>query len=502
MTARFRPAKGLTSALGPFDRVGLVLMLILAVLTALLYVRGNPPRLRVTDYSWQNSKIGAQDRVLRLSFNQPLRNQGIVQKSLTIDPPLQGQWSGQGRHFFYTLSELPRYGTNYQVKLEVDPAQVAGKKFDDFVTLLSTHDRAFVYIGVGGEERGRLILFNITNPQKPSKTILTPKDLLVQQFQIYPQGDRLIFLAYDPNQRNPSLQVFSVTTGVKQNASQQEAIPGKIERLLSDANYDNLQLTLASNGQTLVWRRVNRQNKADSGLWVWPEGENPRPLGVNSQNFSLSAQGRWLAFSTGSAMAIAEQWGVSVMPLEPKAGAFQFFAGYGQPLAFSPDETELMVSQPQTNYQTNLLTLSLKDGAPQASLPLKNPLLDCQIQPRQIQTLYCLQKDVVQREDGNAYEEPFLSVLDRNRQESRPLLTLPNYPDVKMSVAPDGLAILFDQVGTAPASSDHDLFTPSQQSITDGRVWLLELPDRLEEIATSEVIPQELAVGFAPQWMP
>jgi hypothetical protein len=141
---------------------------------------------------------------------------------------------------------------------------------EPFVSLFSTHDRALVYVGVSGEERGRLILYDITDPKQPKKTILTAKDLLVRQFQIYPGGDKILFSAQDPSQPDGTLQLFTVTTGIRLYLASPEVRPGKLERVLDNQDYANLAFKLSANGQTLIVLRSNRQNPADSGLWMVP----------------------------------------------------------------------------------------------------------------------------------------------------------------------------------------------------------------------------------------
>jgi hypothetical protein len=499
MTARLPPPKIRLVALGPFDRIVGAIVLILAVVIILLLWRSNAVGLRVVEYSWQGQQIGTQDRVLSFQLNQPLIS---VQAPpvLTIEPPLAGQLSGQGRHWFYTLSELPRYGTNYQVTLESSATLSAAPRLNGLVTLLNTHNRALVYIGISPEEQGRLILLDITNPQKPQKLILTPKDLRVREFQIYPQGDRILFAAYDPNQRRPSLQLFTVTTGLRYQAQGSAVSPGKMERLLEDDNYDNFSLALARNGQMLVWQRTHRDNAADSGLWAWPLGESPRPLGLRSEDFILSADGQWLA--------LAQEGGVSLFPLVTGLGSTQFLAGYDRPLAFLNAQNQLLLSQPQGGNRHALVLLSFPTGpdptplSPQVVVQDNYPVLDCQFEPRQQEILYCLKQDFVQREQNQPQEEPFLAIVNQQTQSMHPLLALPNYPDVSISVAPDGQALLFDQVATVPPSRSSDLLTPSGQAITDGRIWLLAIPSDLSPALTNEVLPQELAVGLAPQWLP
>jgi len=483
---------GLLRKFSLFDQTVMAIALILVMFIAVVLVRGNQSPLRVSHYSWQNSNIGAQTKKLTMRFSHPI-NPGEVAENVTIDPPLAGTTSWQGREWFYTLSEIPRYGTNYQLSLAL-----AGKptaiEAQDFTSLITSRARALVYIGLNEQERGRLILYDITNPQKPQKTILTPKDLTVRQFQIYPQGDRLLFTAADPTRRNAQQQLFTVTTGINNYNTQAKALPGKLERLLENQDYDNQGLLLSRNGNVVVLNRQNRQNPADSGLWVLPKNESPRPLGIQGDRFIVAPQ--------GDRLAVSQAGGVAIIPLQTQAGASQFLAGMDQALAFSPNGDRLLLTQQNLDYTYSLLLYDLASGSQQTILRGLYPILDCQFNPRSQDLAYCLQADYVQLENGAIQEEPYLALIDLKTAQSQPLLALPNYPEVDLSMAPDGLALIFDQVATTNPLSAADLLTQSQKAIADGRVWLLSLPEELAIGVNADLSPQELTPGYAPQWMP
>ncbi|WLT38147.1 hypothetical protein NON20_21915 [Synechocystis sp. B12] len=294
MMERFSPTPALWKKLSLFDRTVGAIAIIVVALIAVVLLRGNQSPLTVTQYSWRNTNIGAQTQALTMTFNHPI-NLRAMESGLTINPPLAGKSSWQGRSWFYTLTEIPRYGTNYQLTLPL-PSLVRGQKErQDFTSVIASRARALVYIGVNEEERGRLILYNITDPQQPQKIILTPRDLTVRQFQIYPQGDRLVFTATDPTRRGGQQNIFTVTTGINNLNTQTKVLPGKLERLWEDQDYDNQRIALAANGSMLVIARENAQNPADSGLWVAPSGENPRPLGIRAEKFIVGPNGNFLA---------------------------------------------------------------------------------------------------------------------------------------------------------------------------------------------------------------
>jgi hypothetical protein len=155
------------------------------------------------------------------------------------------------------------------------------------------------------------------------------------------------------------------------------------------------------------------------------------------------------------------------------------------------------LTQENADYTRSLILME-SDGRAKEVLRNMYPILDCQFEPRQEKVLYCLRTDVVKREDGNYHEEPFLSVVQLDTWQDQPLLALPNYRDVQMSMSPDGTFLLFDQVATTAPMSSRDLLTPSNQAIADARVWMLPLPDA----KTQSAMPKELTPGFLPKWMP
>ncbi|WP_228014986.1 hypothetical protein [Synechocystis salina] len=186
MMERFSPTPDLWKKLSLFDRTVGAIAIILIGLIAVVLLRGNQSPLSVTQYSWRNTNIGAQTQALTMTFNHPV-DPGKIEAGLTIDPPLAGKTVWQGRRWFYSLTEIPRYGTNYQLSLPL-PSMVRGQGKRDFTSVITSRARALVYIGVGGEERGRLILYNITNPQQPQKSSSPPRTSPFVNFKFIPKA--------------------------------------------------------------------------------------------------------------------------------------------------------------------------------------------------------------------------------------------------------------------------------------------------------------------------
>jgi len=91
-------------------------------------------------------------------------------------------------------------------------------------------------------------------------------------------------------------------------------------------------------------------------------------------------------------------------------------------------------------------------GVQKQLLRTTGSILNCQFDPLK-PNLYCL---LTQLLDGKTYQEqPYLTAIDLKTGKQTPLVVLPNQPDVEMSLAPDGLALLFDQVVTATTPLIH-----------------------------------------------
>ncbi|TRU44687.1 MAG: hypothetical protein EWV49_10825 [Microcystis aeruginosa Ma_QC_Ch_20071001_S25] len=475
-----------------FDR--LVLGTILALIAAIssILIQGNQVPTRGENFSWQGRKIGVRDNYFTLSFNRPI-DRSDIETSLVIDPPLPGKISWSGGRLTYTLTELPIYGKKYQVKLPIAQGE-------DFIGEFYSHDRAFAYIGVNQEERGRLIVCNIiqgaNNVTELKKTILTPGDLVVTDFQIYPRGERILFSAFDRSdlgRDTPKQQLYTITTGLNHDEHGQNLPSGRIERFLDAKTYQNLRFNLSDNGKTLIVQRINHGNPGDASLWVISDDGQSRPLGMQGDNFLLSPDGK--------KAVVSQTGGVAVIPLDVQAGKPQFLPTYEKILAFSRDGRQKLMVKSEPDNQRSLFLLN-DQGESRLLLRTVNPIISCEFEPRQEKTLYCLKSDLVMGSDGKVKEEPFLGIIELKTGKMMPLLALPNYRDVQMSMSPDGVALLFDQLATTPFGVRNDLVTGEGSSIADGRLWLLPLPDQFSPNSIPKILPQELNAGFKPRWLP
>jgi hypothetical protein len=482
----------------PLDRAAVITMLILAALIGLLLLSGDRSAPRVRSFSWQEKQIGGDDIAFVLTFNRPM-DYASVERNLKIEPPLPGKTSWAGRRMAYTLTAPAPYGTEFRVSLsEAQDRFQAGNqaKLQPFTGTFRSRDRAFAYIGTEPGEAGKLILYNLT---RQTKTPLTPPNLDVTEFKPYPDSDRILFSATartTPPQGFAEQKLYTVTTGINYTSPTppgQEDTPdptvataGKVELLLDNPDYQNLKFDLSADGQVIVVQRVNRKNPTDFGPWVLRPNAPAQPLDNKQPG------GDFLITPDSDSLAISQGQGLALLPLRPQADPLDFLPKFGVVLGFAKDGSAAAMVKFNTDY-TRSLFLVTTQGTQKEIFKTTGSILKAQFSPDR-QTLYCLMTNLL---PGETYrEQPYFAAINLKTalkegisdKALRPLMLLPPQRDLQMSLAPDGLALLFDQRITA---------SPTATPVSS--LWLLPLaPD-----STTPTQPEELPLpGFHPSWLP
>jgi hypothetical protein len=488
------------------DRVAIALMVVLGLLIGGLLWGGDRTAPWVREFSWQGKQIGADDTAFIMTFSRPM-DHASVESNLRIEPPLPGKVSWAGRRMAYTLTIPAPYGTDFRVQLEGAKdrfSHVRRAPIQPFKGQFKTHDRAFAYIGVDGEEEGRLVLFNLNRQEKQ---ILTPKELVVMEFKPYPLGDRILFGATQRVAKTQGLleqQLYTVTTGIhieppaqldnqaSSNPAPAAAEPaGKLELVLDSATYQNLRFDLSADGQIIVVQRVNRNDPADFGPWLLKVGESPKPLkGQPGGDFLITPDSASLAISQGQ--------GLAILPLQPDAKPLNFLPKFGMVLNFAQDGSLAAMVKFNTDRTRSLFLVS-SQGTQKELLRTTGSILNAQFDPTK-QTLYCLLTEL--NTQGELYrEEPYLAAIDLKTSKQSPLIRLPDQRDVQVSLAPDGLALLFDQTTSSEKSNSTDrLQDSSGKAIANSRLWLLPIDPTSP---TANLHPEALPLpGLRPRWLP
>ncbi|KAM3101006.1 hypothetical protein ACKFKF_10195 [Phormidesmis sp. 146-12] len=492
----------------PLDRVSIAVILLLAILIGALILSGDRSAPRVRAFNWQGKQIGADDSAFVFTFSRPM-NHLSVEQNLKIDPPLPGKFSWSGRRMAYTLTTPAPYGTTFQVKLENAQDRFTGSSrasIQPFRGQFQSRDRAFAYIGVEGDDAGRLILFNLS---KQEKKVLTPANLLVMDFKPYPDSDRILFAATDRAQQAQSLveqKLYTVTTGISiqspaELGTQSANLPflpesppapqpaGQVNLVLDNAEYQNLKFDLSADGNVIVVQRVNRKNTNDFGPWILRKDAPAQPLD------SKQPGGEFLITPDSASLAITQGQGLALLPLQPQADPLDFLPKFGTVLDFSKDGSSAAMVKFNNDYTRSLYLIS-NQGTQKEIFKTTGSILSAQFDPTK-QILYCLLTNLVP--GANYQEQPYLAAIDLKAAVADtdplkalyPLVLLPKQRDIQISLAPDGLALLFDQTDTNAQRSDG-------KEIANSRLWLLPLTGDLTVKAQPESLPLP---GFHPRWL-
>ncbi|MDY7022671.1 MAG: hypothetical protein SWJ54_15155 [Cyanobacteriota bacterium] len=491
----------------PVDRVAIAFMLVLSVLIGVLLLSGDRTTPKVREFSWNNRQIGADDQGFIMTFNRPM-NRSSVERNLRIDPPLPGKISWAGRRMAYTLVEPAPYGTPFSVQLQDARDQLyagnEGTEIEPFSGYFRTRDRAFAYIGVSEEKEGRLILTNLSQ-ESPQPIALTPPDLVVLEFEPYPNGDKILFSAIsrqDQTSGQFDSQLYTVTTGINPHSPQQQSkrnkTAGEVKRILNSKTYRNLKFDLSPNGEIIVVQRVNKKDPADFGPWIIESGRSPQPLRTEGGDFLIGPDSESLLIAQGPDLT-------TILPLEPGSEPLEFLPRYGQVLDFTKDgSAAAMVKFNLDGTRSLFLVNNQGEERELYRTPPFGNILNAQFDPSN-QLLFCLLTELL--DDREEYiEQPYIAVIDLETDNLVPLVILPNQQEINMSLSPDGLALLFDQTVVknqqnslppedAPRSEGGD-------TILTSRLWILPL-EILSDPSGGEIKPEELPFfGFNPRWLP
>ncbi|MEB3211075.1 MAG: hypothetical protein VKL39_06950 [Leptolyngbyaceae bacterium] len=516
----------------PLDRVALTAMAILTFVIVLLVAVGDRTAPQVRAFSWQDKQIGADDNALIINFTRPM-NEASVEENFVLEAlisederePIPGRFSWAGRRMAYTLNSPAPYGFEFELTLDSAFDRFSDNQTDQvplkpFQGTFQTRDRAFIYLGTTGEEEGRLVLRNLTQREK---RILTPETLVVNDYEPYPKGDRVLFSATDRVSQEQGLfnqQLYVVSTGIQVNPPEPALVnssaisspespadipaEGETKLVLDSDDYQNLKFDLSPDGQTIVVYRVNRQNPADFGLWVLRSGQEPEPLPTEpGGDFLITPDSQAIAYLQGEGMAIfsldpADAQGEEVDETKP----LDFLPQYGLVLNFARDGSAVATVQFNRDpvEPTRSLFLVTNRGEETELLETTGSILKAEFDPTGT-FLYCLLTELL---PGDVYaEQPYLSAINLKTQERTDLLVLPIQQDIQMDVAPDGLGILFDQIIAAQSPTDSSVLRSNDgRPIESGQLWFFPIvpgEDGNPLQTEPDVISDE---GLRPQWLP
>ncbi len=489
------------------DRAALGVLLILLVLIGALLLTGHRGKPYVRSMNWQDRQVGAQDTALTLTFSRPMDHES-VEKNLKITPMLPGRPSWAGRRMVYTLDHPAPYGQTFEVSLDKAQDRFRSGNYHEpivpFKANFQSRDRYFAYIGIEGDEAGRLVLVKL-DKDNPQKTLLTPNTLTVFDFKPYPLSDRILFSATkrsDPKTLPPLVEqeLYNVTTGIQVKNVEEEipvnASAGQITPVLDNRDYQNLKFDLSANGKVAVVQRVNRKDRTLSAPWVVEINTDKPPEELKLEK----PTGNFLITPDSSAIVAAQGLGVAVLPLNLSSANQaidrpDFLPKFGNVLAMSQDGSSAAMVKFNTDY-TRSLYLVTNQGQETEVFKTTGSILKAQFSGNR-KYLFALLTDLI---TGETYQEqPYIGAIDLAAiQQGKPakdalypLLRLPNQREIQLSLAPDNVSILIDQ--RVPA------VTPDGKPTETSQLWLIPLSEDLSKPNP----PSDLGLtGSQPKWLP
>lgn len=477
----------------PIDRTAVSLMVLLTVAIGFLLFFGDRSLPKVRDFSWHNKQVGARDTAFVLTFSRPMERES-VEANLHVEPALPGKISWSGRRLVYTLIAPPEYDRTYTISLQQAREKLGsdkqGNAIAPFVSQFSTPDRAFVYTGTQASEKGRLILYNLTRKQK---IILTPENLVVKDYRIYPAGDRILFSASEWSKYQPGLyeqSLYAVTTGRSSHPAHK---PGTIQEILGNQDYENLKFDLSGDGKTIAVQRAKRGNAEDIGLWVVRSQTSVVP-----QRLLSRPAGEFAIAPDSATLANPQADGIAILSLTPNVKPLDFIPSFRRVFSFTPNGRESAMLKYNSDF-TQSLFLVTNQGLQKELIRTAGEFLNCQFDPRNPQ-LYCL---LTRRQPGKEFSEQLtLEAIDLKTFKVKPLLVLPDLVETKMSLSPDGLELLLDRLvvkKSEPVAGD--LRTDGGSAIASSTLILLNLKNA--PASNNSPSPEDLPLkGFRPRWLP
>ena len=156
---------------------------------------------------------------------------------------------------------------------------------------------------------------------------------------------------------------------------------------------------------------------------------------------------------------------------------------------------------PEKRHTQTLFWVS-NQGDEKPLLNVTGAILDAQFDPTN-ELLFCLTSELL---EGDTYQvQPSISAINLKTEDMTELLTLPPQPSTHMSLAPDGLALLFDEA--MPSTEADELAVLDDGiAIAAAKLWLLPLyttSDARLNKQPEPIEPQALPfAGINPTWIP
>lgn len=477
------------SKLHPLDRVAMTTIVLLSLLIGGIIWSGDHTYPKVREFSWQDQQIGVEDTAFILTFNRAMDWQSVAD-NLKIQPPIPGKLSWSGRRLAYTLNKPVPYGQSFQVTLDqaTEATRSSSKesvKMQPFTGQFRSRDRALVFLGIDGEENGRLVLHNLT---QNTHQILTPATLTVLDFKADLKRDRILFTAIDRTDSDQDVfeqKLYAVPLAPTDT-------PPSYQLLLANQDYQLLDFDITLNGEVLIVQQFSRRENEPVSLWELTDSGPPRRLQHN-------ADGQFLITPDGQTLVISQNQGVAMVPLygDAKNKPIDFWPKFDQILSFARDGSVALMAQNNPDSTRSLYSLS-SQGQERELLKAGGYLLDAEINPS-TQTVYCLYTTF--NLSQTASFDLHISAIDLDTGKQQRLITLPKKSSGSLSLAADGSALLYEEVTVTDKPSRSVVRDPVGQTVSESHIWIYPLQDA-DPVSSPAKKSQKLLAGIQPLWLP
>ncbi len=355
------------------------------------------------------------------------------------------------------------------------------------------------------EEKGRIVLYDVLQKQK---RILTPENLTVTDFRVYPDRQKIIFGAIAASGESLLDQkIYEVATGIDvsdrlkdiDNQATPEALP-EVKLILGSDQYQNFKFDLSPDGKNILVQRLDRQQVGRYGLWLIKDGETPRSL-------DNQPGGDFMFTPDSASVAIAQGEGVAILPLEPQSPPLDFLPRFGTVLGFGRSGIQAATIKFNQDY-TRSLYLVNNQGLQKELTKINGSILGAQFDPQE-KNLYCLLTDVEQDNTRNIYrEKPYLAVINLESAELKRILELPSQREIQFNISPDGQSILLNSAVPSSENIDGNSNPPSdtaaasrspRSDATPTKLVILPINQSNDSLPQPNVLPM---FGTSPKWLP
>jgi Tol biopolymer transport system component len=311
---------------------------------------GDQTKPQVKNSNLTDQKLRPEKAQMLFTFNRPM-DRASIQRGFTLNPPVMGKFSWSGKRFAFTPASPLVYGQKYD--LRVTGKDQIGKAMVPFKSTITTPARKFFYIGTEGSEKDHLIAVDFDFDRKQQQQ-LTPDNQIVLKFIPHPDGNKLYYLAFRPEDKTGlSEQDYQSLYEVK------FAQPDKpsSQAIADFKQWSNIDFTLSPDGKNLLIQRLKKSSTPEFGLWLLDTNES----NLDWQPFYYSQLSGAISFTPDSgALAGIDSGGLVIAPLSTEKRNKpqpEFITGYAQFFDFSADGQSALVSRYTAAFRSELVIL-------------------------------------------------------------------------------------------------------------------------------------------------